>query len=113
MKSGMFVEVDLGSEETITAVQLDCTPDQGYMQWQLEGESPAGRWTVLNAAAQSAALEKMDLRKAAIQELKRNGIPYILVNDGEFAAPDFRANMPLWGIHLLADTGNNRLYQAE
>ena len=113
MKSGMFVEVDLGSEETITAVQLDCTLDQGYMQWQLEGETTPGRWTVLNAAPQSAAIEKMDLRKAAIRELKRNGIRYILVSDGEFAAPDFRANMPLWGIHLLADTGANRLYQAE
>jgi hypothetical protein len=113
MKSGMFVEVDLGSEEAIAAVQLDVTPDQGYMQWQLEGETTPGRWTVLNAAPQSAALEKMDLRKAAIRELKRNGIRYILVPDGEFAAPDFRANTPLWGIHLLADTGNNRLYQAE
>jgi hypothetical protein len=83
------------------------------MQWQLEGESPAGSWTVLNSGPESAALEKMDLRKAAIQELERNGIRYILVADGEFAAPDFRANMPLWGIRLLADTGNNRLYQAE
>ena len=113
MKSGMFVEVDLGSEESITAVQLDLTPDQGYMQWQLEGETAPGRWTVLNAAPQSAALGKMDLRKAAIQELKRNGIRYILVPDSEFAAPDFRDNTLLWGIHLLAEIGTNRLYQAE
>jgi len=112
MKAGMSVEVDLGSEEAITAVQLDVTPDQGYMKWQLEGES-AGRWTVLNAAPQSAALEKMDLRKAAIQELKRNGIGYVLVPDSEFAAPDFRDNTPLWGIHQLAETGGNRLYQVE
>jgi hypothetical protein len=55
----------------------------------------------------------MDLRKAAIQELKRNGIRYILVPDSEFAAPDFRDNTPLWGIHLLAEIGTNRLYQAE
>jgi hypothetical protein len=112
MKAGMFVEVDLGSEEAITAVQLDVTPDQGYMKWQLEGDT-SGRWTVLNAAPQSAALEKLDLRKAAIQELKRNGIGYILVPDSEFAAPDFRDNTPLWGIHQLAETGGNRLYQVE
>ena len=112
MKSGMFVEVDLGSEETITAVQLDMTPDQGYMQWQLEGET-AGHWAVLNAAPQSTALEKMDLRKAAIQELKRNGIHYILVTDSEFAAPDFRENTPLWGIRQIAEAGGNRLYEAE
>jgi hypothetical protein len=68
---------------------------------------------VLNAAPQSAALEKMDLRKAAIQELKRNGIGYVLVPDSEFAAPDFRDNTPLWGIHQLAETGGNRLYQVE
>ena len=113
MKSGMFVELDLGSEESITSVQLDVTPDQGNIHWQLEGETPTGRWTVLNATPQSSALPKMDLRKAAIQELKRNGIRYILVPDGEFAAADFRDNTPLWGIHLLAETGGNRLYQAE
>jgi len=108
----MFVEVDMGSEETITAVQLDMTPDQGYMQWQLEGET-AGHWAVLNAAPQSTALERMDLRKAAIQELKRNGIHYILVTDSEFAAPDFRENTPLWGIRQIAEAGGNRLYEAE
>ena len=113
MKPGMFVEVDLGSEEVITAVELHVTPDQGYMRWQLEGELQPGRWTVLNAAPQSANLQKMDLRKEAIQELKRNNINYILVPDGEFAAADFRENTPLWGIHLLAEAGKSRLYAVD
>jgi hypothetical protein len=113
MKPGMFVEVDLGSEEVITAVQLDLTPDQGNMHWLLERETSPGRWAVLNAAPQSANLEKMDLRKAAIQELKRNGVGYILVPDSEIAAPDFRDNTPLWGIHLLYQAGSARLYQAD
>jgi hypothetical protein len=113
MKPGMFVELDLGSEEAITAVQLDVTPDQGYMHWQLEGETSPGRWTVLNPTPQSANLEKMDLRKAAIQELKRNGVSYILVPDSEVAAADFRDNTALWGVHLLVQIGSTRLYQAD
>ena len=110
MKPGMFVEVELGSEEVITAVELHVTPDQGYLHWQLEGEIHPGQWTVLNATPQSAAQQKMDLRKAAIQELKRNHINYILVPDSEFAARDFRENTSLWGIHLLAEAGTSRLY---
>jgi hypothetical protein len=83
------------------------------MHWQLEGETSPGQWTVLNSAPQSANLEKMDLRKAAIQELKRNGVGYILVPDSEVAAADFRDNTALWGIHLLAQVGSTRLYQAD
>jgi hypothetical protein len=113
IKPGMFVEVDLGSEEVITSVQLDVTPDQGYVHWQLEGETPTGRWTVLNTFPQSAVLQTMDLRKAAMQELKHNGIGYILVPDSEIAAADFRNNSPLWSIHLLVEHGGIRLYQAE
>jgi hypothetical protein len=55
----------------------------------------------------------MDLRKAAIQELKRNGVGYILVPDSDIAAPDFRDNTPLWGVHLLVQIGRSRLYQAD
>ena len=113
MKPGMFIDVDLGSEEVISAVELHVTPDQGYLRWQLEGEMQPGRWTVLNAAPQSAPLQKMDLRKAAIQELKRNHVNYILVPDSEFAASDFRDNTPLWGIRLLAEVAKSRLYGAD
>ena len=113
MKPGMFVELDLGSEEVISAVQLDVTPDQGNRHWQLEGETSPGRWAVLNAAPQSANLEKLDLRKAAIRELKRSGVGYILVPDNEMAAADFRDNTALWGVHLIVQIGSARLYQAD
>jgi hypothetical protein len=83
------------------------------VHWQLEGETPTGRWTVLNTFPQSAVLQTMDLRKAAMQELKHNGIGYILVPDSEIAAADFRNNSPLWSIHLLVEHGGIRLYQAE
>ena len=55
----------------------------------------------------------MDLRKAAIQELKRHNINYILVPGNEFAGPDFRNNTALWGIHLLAEAGTSRLYEVD
>ena len=113
MTPGMFVEVDLSAEEVISAVQLDITPDQGNRCWQIEGETSPGRWAILNAAPQFASLPKMDLRRVAIQELKRNGVGYILVPDDEIAAADFRDNTPLWGVHLLVQIGSYRLYQAD
>ena len=110
MKPGMFVEVDLGSDEVITGIALHVMPNQGNIRWQLEGEMQPGRWTVLNAAPQSATLQPADLRRSAIQELKRNRVDYILVPDPEPAAPDFRSNTALWGIHLVTEVGTFRLY---
>jgi hypothetical protein len=114
MAAGMFVEVDFGHEEAITAVRLDIPADQGYMRWQLEGEQSPGRWSVLSAnGVLSLVKENMDLRKEAAGQLKQNGIRYIVVPDSDLAASDFHNNTPLWGVHLVCEVAGSNLYQVE
>ena len=51
------------------------------------------------------------LRSAATQELKRRGIDYLLVIDGEFCADDLRRNTGLWGISQVGEYRGARLYR--
>jgi hypothetical protein len=64
-------------------------------------------------SAQWHADPPVDLRKAAAQELKRNGIHYVLISQ---YAPDeqaFRKDPALWGMHELVSTREATLYQID
>jgi hypothetical protein len=109
IESGAVVEVDFGGEVNVTEVRLHRTPDQAA-RWRLEGQD-TGRWSVLSADPVASVDQKMDLRRAAMAEFRRNHVGYILLADTEFAGPDFRNNTGLWGARLLSETGKYRLYQ--
>jgi hypothetical protein len=110
----MFLEVDLGREENVTSLRLDVAPDQGRTHWQLEGKASFGQWSVLSSAPEVSSQAKwMDLRKPAIEQLKRNGIYYIAIPEMNYAAPDLRNNMRGWGIHPMFQAGETTLYQIE
>lgn len=114
MQPGMFVEVDFGREQTVTSVRLKATAEQVVMHWQLEAELPGLGWSVLSPAAELSLLAtNPDLRRAATEQLKQNGIRYIVVADTHYAAQDFRNNMRLWGICLLSKVGKDNLYEIE
>jgi len=112
--SGAFVDVDFGQEEVISTVRLHVTPDQRHMRWRLEGKLSPGGWSPLSAAADiSSVAQPMELRKFAVDELKQNGIGYLLVPDSNYTATDFRDNMSRWGIHLRAKVKDTSLYEIE
>ena len=114
MSAGMAVEVDFGEEEVITEVRLGISADQGYMRWQVEGELSPGRWSVLSAVgALSVVSEKLDLRKEATEQLKKNVIGYIVVPDSDLAASDFSSRTDRWGVHLISEVAGSSLYQIE
>ena len=51
------------------------------------------------------------LRRAATDQLKRRGIDYLLVFDGEFGADDLWGNAGLWGIQQVGEYKGARLYR--
>jgi len=63
-----------------------------------------------------ARLEKVDepapgdLRLDATRELRRHGIDYLLIDDGNWVAADIRENPELWGMKFVTERGGNRLY---
>ena len=109
---GMFVEVDLGRAELIDSVHLDCPPEVAQIRLRLETQEASGRWRTLAEAPQAAELPPpLGLRRAAVQELRAQGVDYLVVLDSDFGAADYRKNAALWGLALLGQRGPARLYE--
>ena len=110
---GQFVEADFGQPEPADSVRIETSPNQWGIRLQLEGQDAAGGWHRL--ASHPEILENAptppDLRRTAAEELKRRGIDYLLMFDGEFGADDLQKNADLWGVHQVAEYQGARLYQ--
>ncbi len=108
---GMFVEVDLARMETVNSVVLECSPDQTNLKLKLEGQDERGVWrTLSDAPVVIDAGIAGSLRRGATRELKARGVHYVLVNDENFGADDFK-NSAAWGMVAIGDYGPARLYR--
>ena len=112
LRPGQFVEVDFNRPEQADSVSIETAPNQWGIRLKLEGRDAAGHWKLLAAQPQIGdAPVPPGLRRAATEELKRRGIDYLLVFDGEFGADDLRANAGLWGIRQVGEYKGARLYR--
>jgi hypothetical protein len=110
---GMFVEADFVNQPQVDSVVIETSPNQPDLHLQLLGESPDGRWKTLAAAPEMSNVAAPDLRRAAVLELKRQGIGYVLLFDADVAAADFRANTARWGVREVGQANGARLYQLQ
>jgi len=110
--AGMFVEVEFRRSERVDQVAVECSRDQNGIKLRVEGRPPAGEWRLLSERAEESELPPpIGLRRAAIEELKRRGVNYLLVWDGDFGAQDFRKMGAVWGVTLLGERSDARLYR--
>ncbi len=72
-----------------------------------------GDWKTLAAEPEMSNADAPELRRAAVLELKRRGIGYVLLFDADIAAADFRANAALWGVREVAQSNGARLYELQ
>lgn len=111
---GMYVEVDFGHPDTIDQVVADCTRDQEQMHMRLEYEARPGHWqTILENASVYDIRPPDGLRGAAVQEVERGHVHWLLVHDAEAGANDFFRYQQLWGIRLAVSDGAYKLYRLE
>jgi hypothetical protein len=111
-RPGEFVEVDFHRLEAADAVLIESAPDQNGIHLTLEGQDAAGQWKLLSPGPRiSDAAAPLGLRRAAMEELKRRGIQYLLTFDDERETQDLRANPDLWGIRQVAQDKEVRLFQ--
>ena len=112
LRPGQFVEVDFNEVEPADSVSIETAPNQWGIRLKLEGQDASGQWKLLAAGARASdAPVPPGLRRAAAEELKRRGIDYLLVFDGEFGADDLQRNAGLWGIRQVGEYRGARLYQ--
>src|SRR5439155_1002525 len=111
---GMYMSVEFVSPELSDSVLLECPHDQYKIRLKLEGMDDAGKWKELaGAPEESEGQPQLGLRRAAIEEVKARGIKYLLIGDSDFVARDFKARSARWGITLLGEHNNSKLYRAD
>jgi hypothetical protein len=112
LRPGQFVAVDFRDVEPADSVLIETAPNQWGIRLKLEGRDASGQWKLLAGGPQASEVPvPPGMRRAATEELKRRGIDYLLVFDGEFGADDLQRNPGLWGIRQVGEYKGARLYQ--
>jgi len=108
----MYVEIDFARPESIDQVVADCTSDQEGMRMRLRYEASPSSWQTIAESAEVRDVPPQDgMRGAAVQEVERSGVHWLLVHDQERGSDDFYRYQQLWGIRLAATSGPYKLYQ--
>lgn len=114
LEPGMFIQVEFGRSERVDQVTVECSRDQYRIRLRVEGRTASGQWRLLSEQAEEAETPPpIGLRRAAIEELKRRGVHYLLVWENDFGAEDFRKMGAVWGVTLLGERSGARLYGFE
>lgn len=114
LRPGMWVSADFGKPREISRVVLTMSTDQWGTKLRAEARDGAGTWrTISSAPVFSQPGTPPRMRRAAIEELKREGIGFMLISEDNFGWQDFRDNAHAWGIREVDIIGNIRLYELE
>ena len=112
MTPGSFIEITLGSGEHVDRVVVESTRDQYPARMSLEVAGQTGPWMQIgDDPVEIAGGRIASARRAAIEELKREGFTHLMVEAGDFGSEDFYMRARRWGIELVAERGNARLYK--
>jgi 4-amino-4-deoxy-L-arabinose transferase-like glycosyltransferase len=106
--AGQTVELRFAAAAPTDTVLVEAAPDQ--LASRLRLEAPDGHLLAGAPEVQDVPLPA-DMRRAAASELRRRGIDYLLVMDGEFGADDLRARAGEWGIREVGEYKGARVYQ--
>jgi hypothetical protein len=108
---GMYVEVDFGRAENIDSVVVESSGDSAKTKLKLDCMQLDGRWSTVSDRLNEIALPiRVSLRLAASYELKARGVRYVLIDDGDLRAEDFRVYASLWGMTQVGQWKTRRLY---
>jgi hypothetical protein len=111
--AGMHVEIDFGAPATLDMLTIEAGTGE-TAALRIEALDQRGGWVALSEKAQPAPLGKVTgLRRAAMQEFKARGVPYLLVKDTADNAEDLWRNKKFWGVRELFEVAGYRLYQID
>jgi hypothetical protein len=116
LQPGMYVETDFGGLEVADSVDIQCAPNQWQVRLKLEGipaSAPGGAgWkTLTESPVQIEEGRPIGWRRAVAGELKRRGIDYVMLFDGDPSADDLRRNPQRWGVTPVGNSKAARLYK--
>jgi hypothetical protein len=102
-RPGMYLDVDFGKPQSLDAVHIETSYDYLHIKVIVEAMDEAGSWVPLSRDPVVTALPPVrNIRRAATYELKAHGIHYLLIQDSDFGAQDFRDDSEGWGLTPVA-----------
>ncbi len=112
-KPGMYIDVDFGREEMVDEVRMETSHDYEWaIGLQVESMDSPGKWTKLGDTFEERRIEVQgSLRRAATAELHARGVNYLLIQDADYGADDFRSDPPAWGLKEIARESGATLYK--
>lgn len=113
IEPGMFVEVKLDRPASVDEVQLEVSVDQRAARTVIEGKRAGqAEWSLLSAEPRILGLPvPLSMRRMAVEELKKRGISYLLVQPGDYMESDFSENAGLYGMTQIAERDGARLFR--
>jgi dolichyl-phosphate-mannose-protein mannosyltransferase len=111
LRPGQFMQVDFAEAEAMDNLLLEAAPNQPDLRLRLEGQDAGGVWRRLSETPELTEIADLDYRRSVSAEVRKRGIDYLLMFDGEFGADEFRRNTEAWGMRLAGEYRGGRLYQ--
>jgi hypothetical protein len=113
LRPDMYVQVDFNGLQTADSMLLQTSPNQPELKLHLMGQDSSGKWKLLAERPEIWNADVPELRRAAVRELKRRGVDYVLLFDADVAAADFREHTTLWGVREVGESNGGRLYELQ
>lgn len=110
----MYLEVDFGGPQKVDSLSVQTPPDFLEPEIRVEAMDNGGKWILVGGAPADTVLPiSVALRRSATAELKSRGVRYLLIGYDDLGSADFLQHAAVWGIRLLGDAGECRLYYIE
>jgi hypothetical protein len=111
---GLYLEIDFTGPTTVSGVIASISGDNPATTGRVDIETSPGRWqTVADKPVETPAPKVVNARRNAIDDIKRYGITHLVVDRNEFISFDLFRNQAAWGITLVGETDNGRLYRLD
>jgi len=111
---GMFLEIDFGGVRQLDMLRLEREDGQNAMKYRVDGMDAKGEWTTLSSESTPLSLPiAVNLRREATREISRRGFHYLLVDESDPGAGDYRLYAAAWGLTLVGESHGSRLYRID
>ena len=112
LKPGMHFGIRFDAPTRVDGLTILDFPDEFTSRMMLKVLTAAGQWLEEPPPALEI-VPAVDLRKEAMQNLKRGGFHYILLSRLQWNGPGYIATAPDWGLKLVTETLNYKVYRIE
>jgi hypothetical protein len=113
-RPGMFLEIDFGGARQLDMLRLEREDGRNAMKYRVDGMDARGEWTTLSSESTPLSLPiTVNLRREATREISRRGFHYLLVDENDPGAGDYRRYAKAWGLTLAGESHGSCLYRID